>query len=81
MRRTTDMQQTTNLTPTVPPHITMETLIDRHGTWAAFGAFVKALRGIRRRKTVIGDMPDHLRRDIGLVERGVPPPEFRSPVM
>ena len=44
------MQQLTTLTRTVPPHVTMAILIDRHGAWAAFAAFVKALRGTTRRK-------------------------------
>ena len=75
------MQQLTTLTRTVPPHVTMEILIDRYGAWAAFGAFVKAMRAAARRKTDIGEMPDHLRRDIGLVERGEPPPVLRGPWM
>lgn len=75
------MQQLTTLTRTVPPHVTMEILIDRHGAWAAFGAFVKALRGTAKRKVDLAGMPDHLRRDIGLAERGVPPPVIRGPLM
>ena len=75
------MQQLTTLTRTVPPHVTMEILIDRHGAWVAFIAFLKALRGSARRKTHVADMPDHLRRDIGLAERSEPPPVFRGPMM
>lgn len=75
------MQQLTTLTRTVPPHVTMEILIDRHGVWAAFAAFVKAMRGAARRKVEIGEMPDHLRRDIGLAERAEPPPVLRGPWM
>ena len=81
MRRHFKMQQLTTLTRSVPPHVTMEILIDRHGVWAAFAAFVKAVRGAARRKTEIAAMPDHLRRDIGLAERGEPPPVLRGPWM
>lgn len=81
LRRRTEMQQLTTLTRNVPPHVTMEILIDRHGAWAAFGAFVKALRGTSRRKVEVAEMSDHLRRDIGLVERAVPPPVIRGPLM
>ena len=75
------MQQPTTITRTVPPHVTMETLIDRHGAWVAFAAFVKALRGNARRGASAIEMSDHLRRDIGLAERGEPPPVFRGPMM
>ncbi len=81
MRRLVKMQQLTTLTRTVPPHVTMEILIDRHGVWAAFLAFLKAVRGDARRKTTVADMPDHLRRDIGLAERREPPPVLRGPWM
>jgi len=81
LRRHIKMQQLTTLTRTVPPHITMGILIDRHGVWAAFGAFVRAMRGVARHKAEIGEMPDHLRRDIGLAERGEPPPVLRGPWM
>ena len=75
------MQQLTTLTRTVPPHVTMEILIDRHGVWTAFGAFLKAMRSATRHKAVIAEMPDYLRRDIGLAERGEPPPVLRGPWM
>jgi len=75
------MQHSTTLTRTVPPHVTMEILIDRHGVWVALHAFVKALRSDARRKARIDEMPDHLRRDIGLAERGEPPPVLRGPLM
>lgn len=75
------MQQLTTLTRTVPPHVTMEILIDRHGTWGAFAAFLKAWRGAARRKPHLAEMSDHLRRDIGLAERGEPPPSIRGPWM
>lgn len=73
------MQQLTTLTRSVPPHVTMEILIDRHGVWAAFTAFLKAWRGTQRRRTATAEMSDHLRRDIGLTERGEPPPVIRGP--
>ncbi len=79
--RQTEMQQLTTLTRAVPPHVTMEILIDRHGAWVAFRAFVKALRGTTQRKVEIAEMSDHLRRDIGLAERGEPPPVIRGPWM
>ena len=75
------MQQLTTLTRAVPAHVTMEILIDRHCAWAAFAAFVKALRGNAKRKIDVADMPDHLRRDIGLAERAEPPPMIRGPWM
>lgn len=75
------MQQLTALTRTVPAHVTMAILIDRHGGWAAFRAFLTALAGARRRKIDLVEMSDHLRRDIGLAERGEPPPVIRGPWM
>jgi hypothetical protein len=75
------MQHLTTLTRTVPPHVTMEILIDRHGAWTAFAAFVKALRGNAKRMVDTDQMSDHLRRDIGLVERAEPPPALRGPWM
>lgn len=75
------MQQLTTLTRTIPPHVTMEILIDRHGVWPAFTAFVRAARGATRRKTEIAGLSDHLRRDIGLAERAEPPPTLRGPWM
>lgn len=75
------MQHLTTLTRTVPPHVTMEILIDRHGARAAFIAFLKALRGNARRRAGVVGMSDHLRRDIGLAERSEPPPVFRGPMM
>jgi len=81
MRRQTDMQQLTTLTRSVPPHVTMEILIDRHGAWAALAAFVKALRRGARRRVEVAAMSDHLRRDIGLAERAEPPPVIRGPIM
>lgn len=75
------MQQTTTLTRTVPPHVTMEILIHRYGAWTAFAAFVKALRGAAKNKTDISHLSDHLRRDMGLAERAEPPPALRGPWM
>jgi uncharacterized protein YjiS (DUF1127 family) len=75
------MQKLTTLTRTVPPHVTMEILIDRHGAWAAFAAFLKALHGNAKHKVEVAEMSDHLRRDIGLVERAEPPPALRGPWM
>lgn len=72
------MQHLTTLTRSVPPHVTMALLIDRHGAWGAFRAFLRALAGARRRKAEIAAMSDHLRRDIGLAERGEPPPGLRD---
>lgn len=72
------MQQTTTLPRTIPPHITMQILIDRHGAWTSFRAFLRALIGARKRQTDIAAMADHLRRDIGLAERGEPPPALRD---
>lgn len=73
------MQQLMNLTRSVPPHVTMEILIDRHGAWRAFFAFLRALPGRQSRRTALADLSDHLRRDVGLVERGEPPPTIRGP--
>ncbi|MCB1335977.1 MAG: hypothetical protein KDK10_00455 [Maritimibacter sp.] len=72
------MQQLLTLTRTVPPHVTMQILIDRHGAWGAFRAFLRALPGRRNRRLALADLSDHLRRDIGLAERGEPPPAFRG---
>ncbi len=72
------MQNPTTLAAAVPPHVTMQILIDRHGAWTAFVAFVKALRGTVGTTARIAEMPDHLRRDIGLTERGEPPPALRD---
>lgn len=79
MPRDNHMQQFTTLPRTVPPHVTMEILIDRHGAWLAFRAFLRALSGRRRRRLAVTEMSDHLRRDIGLAERGEPPPVLRGP--
>lgn len=75
------MQQSTTFTRTVPPHVTMEILIARHGAWAALRAFVRALGGAGKRKYAVASMSDHMRRDIGLAERGEPPPALRGPRM
>lgn len=75
------MQQLTTLTRTIPPHVTMAILIDRHGAWAAFRAFLTALAGAGQRRVDVAEMPDHLRRDIGFAERGEPPPVIRGPWM
>ena len=72
------MQHTTALARTIPPHITMQILIDRHGAWVALRAFLRALVGVRKRQTDIAAMADHLRRDNGLAERGEPPPALRD---
>lgn len=73
------MQQLSTPIRAVPPHVAMEILIDHHGVWGAFRAFLRAWRGLPRRRVGLAEMSDHLRRDIGLVERGEPPPVIRGP--
>lgn len=63
------------------PHHALTDLVDRHGTRTVLRALAAVL--IRRRRTRPGAiaLPDHLRRDIGLPERGQPPPPLRGPLM
>jgi len=63
-----------------PPDIALTRLIDRHGTRAVLRALAAVL--VRRRRRARADalaLPDRLRRDIGLPERGPPAPGLRDP--
>jgi len=62
-----------------PPHITLTRLIDRHGAWSTLRALAAVLWQRRPRRPGTRVMPDHLRRDIGLPERGDDPPRLRDP--
>lgn len=62
-----------------PPHITLTRLIDRHGAWATLRALAAVLWQHRPRRPAPHALPDHLRRDIGLPERGADPPRLRDP--
>ena len=75
------MQNETLFAGDLPPDITLTRLLDRHGTRAVLRALFTALRRRRPTRRAAGDLPDHLRRDIGLPERGQPPPTLRGPLM
>lgn len=64
----------------MPPDITLTRLIDRHGAWATLRALATVLARRRPRRIRAEALPDHLRRDIGLPERGASPPPFRGPL-
>lgn len=57
------------------PHILIEELITRHGTWQVLRAVIKAMSARRRRPRVTG-LCNHLRRDVGLAPDH-PPPSLR----
>jgi len=63
-----------NLTADRRPTETLHHLIDRHGTWATLRALASVLLRRRRAAMRADDLPDHLRRDVGLPEQGAPPP-------
>ena len=62
----------------LPPDTILDRLIDSHGTWATLRALARVLAARRRTRLAIGDLGDHLRRDIGLPERAEPPPPLRD---
>lgn len=74
------MTQTTLPVEDMPPDITLARLIDRHGAWATLHALAAVLVSRRPSRMRAEALPDHLRRDIGLPERGVEPPPFRGPL-
>ena len=63
------------------PDHALSSLIDRHGTRAVLRALAAVLIRRRRARPGVVDLPDHLRRDIGLPERGELPPELRGPLL
>ena len=71
----------TNLDPRLGhlrPHLMIEELLLRHGTWTFLRATAKAMiRDRRRQRLEAADLPDHLRRDVGLPP-GHSPPTLRG---
>ncbi|GKY89175.1 hypothetical protein [Sinisalibacter aestuarii] len=57
-----------------PPEAILTRLIERHGAWPTLRALWAVLIRRGRRRAQADSLPDHLRRDIGLPERGEPPP-------
>ena len=80
LRRLTPMTYAPTQGEGFAPHHTLADLIDRHGTRAVLRALATVLIRRRRRRGT-SDLPDHLRRDIGLPERSQPPPAPRGPLM
>ncbi|GGD24756.1 hypothetical protein [Sinisalibacter lacisalsi] len=79
--RLISMQDTTLDTGNFPPDTTLANLIDRHGAATVLRALATVLgRRLRTRRNAAA-LPDQLRRDIGLPERGEPPPRLRGPWM
>ncbi len=72
------MQDQTIAIGRTPPEHILNALIDRHGARATLRALARALIWRRRHRANIHALPDHLRRDIGLPERGEPPPRLRD---
>jgi hypothetical protein len=75
------MEQTLSLLGKLPPHIAIDLMIDTHGPWATIRALITALLNRHQRRIGTMHLCDHLRRDIGLPERGAPPPSLRGPLM
>ena len=75
------MTQTNPTAGELPPELTLDDLIARHGLAAVLRGLAAALLRRRRRRRDAIALPDHLRRDIGLPERGEPPPRMRGPWM
>lgn len=73
------MHQTTTRWEDHPPHITLTRLIDRHGTWTTLRALAAVFWRRRPRRPGTQTLSNHLRRDIGLTERGETPPRLRDP--
>jgi len=80
LHRLITMAYTTLQPADLAPHHTLTDLIDRHGTRTVLRALAAVLIRRRARPGTV-DLPDHLRRDIGLPERGQPPPALRGPMM
>jgi hypothetical protein len=75
------MQQNPSLVGKLPPHVTLDLLIDTHGAWKITRALVATLLRRRQRRLGHANLSDHLRRDVGLPERYDPPPRLQGPVM
>jgi hypothetical protein len=75
------MQRTTLDAGDLPPDTTLSNLIDRHGAATVLRALAAVLARRLRTRRNAATLPDHLRRDIGLPERGEPPPRLRGPWM
>lgn len=63
----------------IPPDITLTRLIDRHGTWTTLRSLTAVLWRRRPRRPGADALPDRLRRDIGLPERGADRPPRLDP--
>lgn len=73
------MHQTTTPWEDHPPHITLARLIDRHGTWTTLRTLAAVLWRRRPRRPSTVNLPNHLRRDIGLTERDEVTRPLRGP--
>lgn len=70
----------TTLSPEAPPpDITLTRLLDSHGTLPTLRTLASVLWARRRRPAQAHDLPNHLRRDIGLPPRPTPRPTPRPP--
>lgn len=58
-------------TKTTPLHL----VIAEHGAWRVFLAALWALLTVADRAPAVDQLPDHIRKDIGLPPRGSPLPE------
>lgn len=73
------MIQTTLHAEEIPPDITLTRLLDRHGTWTTLRTLTAVLWRRRSERPSADALPDHLRRDIGLPERGADRPPRLDP--
>jgi hypothetical protein len=73
------MTDITNLPRSVSPETILIRLVEHHGAWSTIRALSAVLLRRRRQRPRTAALPDHLRRDIGLPERGSDPPPLRDP--
>jgi hypothetical protein len=62
----------------LPPETILTRLVERHGAWPTIRALWSVLRHNRPRRLRADRLPDHMRRDVGLPERGESPPPLRD---
>jgi hypothetical protein len=65
----------------LPPETILSRLIEHHGAWPTIRALWSVLLHRQPKRASSDALPDHLRRDVGLPERGGDPPPLRGPWM